>query len=55
MLPREMFTNEALGDLDAAVVAAGGDETEEDEEEDEEEQGRDLVLELEAAKRADTE
>ena len=39
LLPREMFTNEALVDLDAAVVAAGGDEAEDDEEEDEEEQG----------------
>ena len=26
LLPREMFTNEALADLDATVVAAGGDE-----------------------------
>ena len=55
LLPREMFTNEALADLDAAVVAAGGDETEDNEEEVEEEQGRDLVLEMEAANRADTE
>ena len=54
-LSREMFATEALADLDAAVVAAGGDETEDDEEEDEEEQGRDPVLELEAANRADTE
>ena len=44
LLPCEMFTNEELADLDAAVVAAGGDETEDDEEEDEEEQGRDPVL-----------
>ena len=50
-----MFTNEELADLDAAVVAAGGDETEDDEAEDEEEQGRDPVLELKAANRADTE
>ena len=35
LLPREMFTNEVLADLDAAVVAAGGDEVEDDEEEDE--------------------
>ena len=26
LLPRELFTIEALADLDAAVVAAGGDE-----------------------------
>ena len=26
LLPRELFTSEALADLDAAVVAAGGDE-----------------------------
>ena len=50
-----MFTNDVLADLNAAVVAAGGDETEDDEEEDEEEQGRDSVLELEVANRADTE
>ena len=55
LLPREMFTNEALADLDAAVVAAGGDEAEDDEEDDEEEQGQDPLLELEAANRADTE
>ena len=55
LLPREMFTIEALADLNAAVVAAGGDETQDDEEEDKEEQGRDPVLELEAANRADTE
>ena len=35
LLPREISTNEALADLDAAVVAAGGDEAEDDEEEDE--------------------
>ena len=55
LLPREMFTKEALADLDAAVVAAGGDQREDHEEEDEEEQGSDPVLELEAANRADTE
>ena len=40
-------------DLDAAVVAAGGDEM--DEEEDDDEDGRDPILELEAANRADME
>ena len=54
-LPREFFTSEALSDLDTAVVAAGGDETDDIEEEDEEQQGRDPMLELEAANRADTE
>ena len=39
LLPCEMFTDEALGDLDGAVVAAGVDETEDDKEQDEEEQG----------------
>ena len=55
LLPCDIFTNEALADLDAAVVAAGGDETQDDEEEDEEEHDRDPALELEAANRADTE
>ena len=46
-----------MADLDAAVVAAGGDEIdeEEDDDEDDEEDGRDPMLELEAADRADTE
>ena len=44
-----------LADLDAAVVAAGGDETEDDDEENEDEEGRDPILELEAANWADTE
>ena len=55
LLPRELFTSEALADLDAAVVAAGGDETEDDDEENEDEECRDPILELEAANRADTE
>ena len=57
LLPRELFTREALADLDAAVVAAGGDEMdeEEDDDEDDDEDGRDPMLELEAANRADTE
>ena len=56
LLPRELFTSEALADLDAAVVAAGGDEIdEEDVDEDDDEDGRDPMLELEAANRADTE
>ena len=57
LLPSELFTKEALADLDAAVVAAGGDEIdeEEDDDEDDDEGGRDLMLELEAANRADTE
>ena len=57
LLPREMFTSEALADLDTAVVAAGGDEmdNEEDGEVDDDEDGCDLILELEAANRADTE
>ena len=56
LLPREMFTSEALADLDAAVVAAGGDEMddEEDGEVDDHKDGRDPILELEAANRADT-
>ena len=57
LLPLELFTNEALADLDAAVVAAGGDKIDEEEDDDEEddEDGRDPMLELEAANRADTE
>ena len=55
LLPRELFTSEALADLDAAVVAAGGDETEDDDEDNEDEEGRDPILELEAANRANTE
>ena len=58
LLPRELFASEALADLDAAVVAASGDEIDEeedDEEEDDDEDGLDLILELEAANRADTE
>ena len=55
LLPRELFTSGALADLDAVVEAAGGDETEDDDEENEDEEGRDLILELEAANRADTE
>ena len=55
LLPRELFTSGALADLDAAVVAAGGDKTEDDYEENEDEEGRDPLLELEAANRADTE
>ena len=50
-----MFTNKALVDLDTAVVAAGGDKTEVDEEENGEEQGRDTMLELEAANGPGTE
>ena len=57
LLPRELFTSEALADLDAAVVAASGDEIDEEEDVDQgdDEDGRDLLLELEAANRADTE
>ena len=57
LLPCELFTSEALADLDAAVVAAGGDEIddEEDGEEDDDEEGRDPILGLEGANRADTE
>ena len=57
LLPREFFTSESLADLDAAEVAAGGDEIgeEEDDDADDEEDGRDPILELEAANRADTE
>ena len=54
LLPGELFTSEALVDLDAALVAAGGDETEDDDEENEDEEGRDPILELEAANRVDT-
>ena len=55
LLPRELFTSEALGDLDAAVVAAAGDESEDDDEENEDEEGCDPILQLEAANRGDTE
>ena len=58
LLPRELFMSEVLADLDAAVVATGGDkiDDEDDGEEDEDvDEGRDLILELEAANRADTE
>ena len=58
MLPHEMFMSEALTDLDGAVVAAGGDEIDDDVDGDEDvdvDEGRDLILELEAANRADTE
>ena len=53
LLPHELFTSEALADIDAAAVAAGGDEI--DEEEDDAEGGRDPIRELEAASRADAE
>ena len=58
LLPRELFMSEALADLNAAAVAAGGDEIddEDDREEDEDvDEGRDPILELEAANKADTE
>ena len=57
LLPCELFTSEALADLDAAVVAAGSDEMdeEEDDDEDDDEDGPDPILELEAANKADTE
>ena len=58
LYPRELFTSEALVDLDASVVAAGGDEIddEDDGEEDvDDDEGRDLILKLEEANRADTE
>ena len=58
LLPRELFMSEALADLDAAVVAAGGDEIddEDDGKEDvDDDEGRDPILELEAANRADRE
>ena len=58
LLLRELFTSEALAELEAASVAAGGDEIddEDDGEEDEDvDEGRDPILELEAANRADTE
>ena len=54
-LSRELFTCEVLADLDAAAVAAGGDETEGHDKENEGEEGRDPILELEAANRANTE
>ena len=41
----ELFTSEALADLDAEVVAAAGDKLEDDKEENEDE-GRDPILEL---------
>ena len=55
LLPHELFTSEALADLDAAVVAASGDETKDDDEENEAEEGRDPILELVAANKADKE
>ena len=58
LLLHEFFMSEALADLDAAVVAAGGDEIddEDDGEEDvDDDEGRDLILKLEEANRADTE
>ena len=58
LLPRELCMSEALADLDAAVVAAGGDEIDDEDDGDEDvddDEGRDLILELEAANRADTE
>ena len=58
LLPCELFMSEVLADLDAAVVAAGGDEIDDgdDKEEDvDDDEGRDQILELEAANRADTE
>ena len=50
--------SEALADLDAATVAAGGDEIDDEDDGVEDEgvdEGRDPILELEAANRADTE
>ena len=58
LLPRELFTSEALADLDQAVVAAGGDDIDDEdvgEEDVDDDEGRDLILELEAANSADTE
>ena len=58
LLPRELCMSEALADLDAAVVAAGGDEMDDEDDGDEDvddDEGRDLILELEAANRADRE
>ena len=57
LLPRELFMSEALADLGAAVVAAGGDEIDDgdDEEDVDDDKGRDPILDLEAANRADTE
>ena len=54
LLPRELFTTEALADLDAAEVAAAGDVSEADDEENEDQQGQEPILELEATKRAHT-
>ena len=56
LLLRELFTSEGLADLDAAAVAAGGDEIDdEDDGEEDVDEGRDPILELKAANRADTE
>ena len=55
LLPGEFFMSEVLADLDAAVVAAGGDKIDDGEDVDDDEKGRDPILELEAADRADTE
>ena len=57
LVPRELFTSEALADLDAVVVAAGGDkiDEEEDDDEDDDEDGRDQIQKLEATDRADIE
>ena len=55
LLPRELFMSEALADLDAAVVAARVNEIDDGEEDVDDDEGRDPILELEAANRADTE
>ena len=58
LLPRELFTSEARADLDAAVVAAGGDEIDDEdngEEDVDDDEGRNPILDLEAANRANTE
>ena len=58
LLPRELFTSEALADLDAAVVAAGADEIDDEDDGEEgvdDDEGHDPILELEAANRSDTE
>ena len=58
LLPRELFMSEALADLDAAVVAAGGDEIDDEDAGEKDEdvvEGRDPILELEAANGAHTE
>ena len=58
LLPRELFMSEALTDHDAAVVAAGGDEKADEDDRDDDvddDEGRDRILELEAANMADTE